>query len=212
MKHIHLNFGNKEIEMTLYFNTAVVKEGGQPTPVEEEPLKVNFFTDPMYGDYGAPMCIIKLSNKATKDMIKAQVETDQSVTFIDGDGQFVWKLWFDNGKWFSPDSDTYELRGNVSTGYWVEYESSYDGNHKEYKGSFDGGIAEKLPNRDSEITPGSAEKLVFQLNPELGYCYIYVPSNNWQHERGTSEWVCDVTWNSDNTFSLSNVVFYSVND
>lgn len=211
MKHTHLNFGNKEIEMTLYFNTAVVKEGGQPTPVEEETLKVNFLTDPNYGDYGAPMCIIKLSNKATKDMIKAQVETDQSVTFIDGDGQFVWKLWFDNSKWFSPDSDTYELRGNVSTGYWVEYESSYDGNHKEYRGSFNQGDEERLPIREAEITPGSAEKLVFQLYPGLGYCNIYVPSNNWQHQRATSEWVCDVTWNSDNTFSLSNPVFYGAN-
>ena len=197
--------------MTLYFNTAVVKEGGDtPTPVEEEPLKVDFLTDPMFDDYGAPMCVVKLSSQATKDMIKAHIEQDNSNTFIDGDGHFVWKLWFKSGKWIIPEPDTYSYRGNVSTGYWAEFDNSYDGHHKWYMGSSDDGMGEILPIRNADITPGAA-KLVFQTDLQQGYSNVYIPSNNWQHERYTNEWVCDVTWNSDNTFSLSNIVFYGAN-
>lgn len=194
--------------MTLYFNTAVVKEGGQPTPVEE-PFKTDFFTD---NTDGKRWCIITMSKEIMEQFLRNNCEYN-GWTYLSSGGNIVWKLYWDstNNYWlFSYPSET----GALTAGFWEKHVEDDTENCYFSNGFTDWPFYDRGGSLSNAI---ANNKAVFRLSFEGNEADIYdYYSNVWEggefvHSRGCYDWVCDITWNQDNTFSLSNPVFYGAN-
>lgn len=133
MKHTHLNFGNKEIEMTLYFNTAVVKEGGTPTPAEEPLMRVETTYREGMGRYGSSDILggLTLSAEATKAVIAKAKNVSQDTIAVYTPIAFV--IYNDYGSfYYQADNDSFPY---ITTGSYPSSQNlTYNSSGNERKG------------------------------------------------------------------------------
>lgn len=205
MKHTHLNFGNKEIEMTLYFNTAVVKEGGQPTPVEEPWFEFN----KCYNENDEKFYYYLHPVKAAKEWIKWDVVNDLKYT----EGAVLESY---EGNCYNADITMYKR--DPQHGYEFfgvdEYHIART-RYFSYTYSINGGSTLSKSFASSYEDLGESGGTAVSEGNTCGYIQLYNDVTfvsfasrsempNWHEENYYPTWEYDVTWNEDGTFNLTN--------
>jgi len=121
--------------MTLYFNTAVVKEGGQPTPVEEPLMRVETtYREGMERyDSGATLGGLTLSAEATRGIIAKAKNVSQDTIAVYAPIALIIGNDYDN-LWFSADNSSfpYITTGSYPTSQSLTYEQGNGGPGKNY--------------------------------------------------------------------------------
>lgn len=188
--------------MTLYFNTAVVKEGGQPTPVEEPwfEFKMKYSqNDEQYFGFLHPV-------KAAKEYLKwsaiERVRVTEGAVLDSYEGE-IYNL---TGV-FKKEGNDYELIGPNAATYYLDrqlwYKTIYhigeEENTEEYAGydwhgEFYGSIVQNA-------TCGW-----IQLSSDYAVNSITSRSEmpDWHENTYAPAWEFDVTWNEDGSFNLTN--------
>ena len=192
--------------MTLYFNTAVVKEGGQPTPVEEPWFEFKMAYNDQDG-YEAYHGYLRPTKKTNDEWIKFYAL--QAIQSIDGavldscEGDF----YNNSGLLVKEDDHSYYTLRPYSS-----YSDAYLYQDYWFKATYH--VGEGSEQQIERSMPGMSGEFYGEIPQNATCCWItlgydvaidgYASKSDLPVNRDPLTWMCDVTWNEDGTFNLTN--------